>query len=206
MSWLFQTSIRLQTSLDRRFLRFGMTVQEAGVLLRCVEARIITPGQLAVGLGRDKGMITRFIDRLEFSRLIIRDINPRDRRFSVIKPTAITDGYHFPTSPRRVLFEFRRRRMPGSELPAMSGLAVCGKTQNQSPQGPKLDGLHGPYIEAESPAPTYRAQRRGGFSLGLARGDQSGCLRNSSATGYSRCPLSLFAGPAWRPALRRRGR
>ena len=54
MSWLFQTSIRLQTSLDRRFLRFGMTVQEAGVLLGCVEARIITPGQLAVGLGRDK--------------------------------------------------------------------------------------------------------------------------------------------------------
>ena len=88
MSWMFQTCIRLQTSLDRRFLRFGMTVQEASVLLRCVEARIITPGQLAIGLGRDKGMITRFIDRLEFSRLIIRDINPCDRRFSVIKPTA----------------------------------------------------------------------------------------------------------------------
>jgi DNA-binding MarR family transcriptional regulator len=65
-----------------------MTVQEASVLLRCIEARNITPGQLAVRLGRDKGMITRFIDRLEFSRLIIRDINPRDRRFSVIKPTA----------------------------------------------------------------------------------------------------------------------
>jgi len=137
MSWLFQTSIRLQTSLDRRFLRFGMTVQEAGVLLRCVEARIITPGQLAVGLGRDKGMITRFIDRLEFSRLIIRDINPRDRRFSVIKPTAITDGYHFPTSPRRVLFEFRRRRMPGCELPAMSGLAVCGKNAEPESSGAK---------------------------------------------------------------------
>jgi hypothetical protein len=33
-------------------------------------------------------MITRFIDRLELSRLIIRGTNPRDRRFSVIKPTA----------------------------------------------------------------------------------------------------------------------
>jgi hypothetical protein len=75
-----------------------------------------------------------------------------------------------------------------------------------SPQGPKLDGLHGPYIGAESPAPTYRPQRRGGFSLGLAPGDRSGCLRNSSATGCSRCPLSRFAGPAWRPAPRRRGR
>lgn len=88
MSWLFQTCIRLQASLDRRFLSFGMTVQEASVLLRCVEAGSITPGQLAVGLGRDKGMITRFIDRLEISRLIIRDINQRDRRFSVIRPTA----------------------------------------------------------------------------------------------------------------------
>jgi MarR family transcriptional regulator for hemolysin len=88
MSWLFQTCIRLQTSLDRRFLRFGMTVQQANVLLRCVEARRITPGQLAVGLGRDKGMITRFIDRLEFSRLITRDMHPRDRRFSILKPTA----------------------------------------------------------------------------------------------------------------------
>jgi DNA-binding MarR family transcriptional regulator len=88
MSWLFQTCIRLQTSLDRRFLRFGMTVQEASVLVRCVEARSITPGQLAVWIGRDKGMITRFIDHLEDSRLIVRHVNPRDHRFSILKPTA----------------------------------------------------------------------------------------------------------------------
>jgi DNA-binding MarR family transcriptional regulator len=88
VSWLFQTCIRLQTSLDRRFLRFGMTVQEASVLLRCVEARRITPGQLAVTLGRDNGKITRFIDRLESRRFLTRDINRRDRRISIIKPTA----------------------------------------------------------------------------------------------------------------------
>lgn len=87
-SWLFQTCIKLQTSLDRRFLRFGMTVQEASVLLRCVEARRITPGQLAIALGRDKGKITRFVDRLESSRLLTRDIDRRDRRFSILKPTA----------------------------------------------------------------------------------------------------------------------
>jgi DNA-binding MarR family transcriptional regulator len=87
-SWLFQTCIKLQTSLDRRFLRFGMTVQEANVLLRCVESRRITPGQLAVALGRDKGKITRFVDRLESSRLLTRDIDRRDRRFSILKPTA----------------------------------------------------------------------------------------------------------------------
>jgi DNA-binding MarR family transcriptional regulator len=86
-SWLFQTCIKLQTSLDRRFLRFGMTVQEASVLLRCVEARRITPGRLAIALGRDKGKITRFVDRLESSRLLTRDIDQRDRRFSILKPT-----------------------------------------------------------------------------------------------------------------------
>src|SRR3984893_9143857 len=87
-SWLFQTCIKLQISLDRRFLRFGMTVQEASVLLRCVEARRITPGQLAIALGRDKGKITRFVDRLESSRLLTRDIDRRDRRLSILKPTA----------------------------------------------------------------------------------------------------------------------
>jgi|GEM_PF-2798195 len=87
-SWLFQTCIKLQTSLDRRFLRFGMTVQEASVLLRCAEARRITPGQLAIALGRDKGKITRFVDRLESSSLLTRDIDRRDRRFSILKPTA----------------------------------------------------------------------------------------------------------------------
>jgi DNA-binding MarR family transcriptional regulator len=88
VSCLFQTCIRLQTSLDRRFLRFGMTVQEASVLLRCVETPRITPGLLAVALGRDKGKITRFIDRLESSRLLTRDIDRRDRRVSILKPTA----------------------------------------------------------------------------------------------------------------------
>ena len=88
MSWLFQTCIRLQTSLDSRFLKLGVTMQEASVLLRCVEARRVTAGQLAIALGRDKSKVTRFIDRLEASHLLTRDIDPRDRRFSVLKPTA----------------------------------------------------------------------------------------------------------------------
>ena len=88
VSWLFQTCIRLQTSMDRRFLKYGFTVQEASVLLRCVEARRITPGKLSVSLGRHKGKITRFVDRLEAGGLITRDIRRRDRRFSVLEATA----------------------------------------------------------------------------------------------------------------------
>ena len=66
-----------------------MTLQKASVLLRCVEARRISPGQLAVALGRDKGKITRYIDSLESRRLLVREIDQRDRRFSILKPTAM---------------------------------------------------------------------------------------------------------------------
>jgi MarR family transcriptional regulator for hemolysin len=87
VSWIFQICIKMQSLLDRRFLQFGMTFQEARVLLRCVEARNTTPGQLAIALGRDKGKITRFVDRLEASGFIRRDILRCDRRFSIIKVT-----------------------------------------------------------------------------------------------------------------------
>jgi DNA-binding MarR family transcriptional regulator len=85
--WIFQTCFKLQASLDRRFLNFGMTFQEAVVLMRCVEAGEIAPGRLALILARDKGKITRFVDRLEAAELVKRSVNPGDRRYSVIKAT-----------------------------------------------------------------------------------------------------------------------
>jgi DNA-binding MarR family transcriptional regulator len=123
MSWLFQTCIRLQRSLDSRFLRFGMTVQEASALLRCVEARSITPGQLAVGLGRDRGMITRFINRLEQSALLARDINQRDRRFADLKPTA--KGKRIARDLAAVFYEVRKELFVGiseSEIQRLSNM------------------------------------------------------------------------------------
>jgi DNA-binding MarR family transcriptional regulator len=87
LSWLFQTCFKLQASLDQRFLNFGVTFQEAVVLMRCVEAGEIVPSRLALILARDKGKITRFVDRLEAAELVKRLVNPRDRRYSVIKAT-----------------------------------------------------------------------------------------------------------------------
>jgi len=87
VSWLFQTCIRLQTSFNLRFQKFGMTVQQASVLLRCVEARQSSPGKLSVVLGRDKAMVTRFVDRLEAARLVTRQRSGRDRRHLIIRPT-----------------------------------------------------------------------------------------------------------------------
>jgi DNA-binding MarR family transcriptional regulator len=87
VSWLFQTCIKLQTSLDRCFLSYGLTMQEATLLLRCVETQRTTPGKLAAIVGRDKGKVTRFIDRLESSGLVTREMYARDRRYSIIRAT-----------------------------------------------------------------------------------------------------------------------
>jgi DNA-binding MarR family transcriptional regulator len=120
VSWLFQTSIKLQTSIDRRFLRLGITSQEATVLIRCVEARTITPGQLAVSLGRDKSVITRIIDRLEASLLLTHDNNQCDRRFSMIKPTG--KGKRFAQDLTCVFDGIRKRLFLGIHEGDLRGL------------------------------------------------------------------------------------
>jgi DNA-binding MarR family transcriptional regulator len=87
ISLLFRTSIRLQTMFDRRFSQFGLTAQEAAVLVRCVEAGETSAGKLALAMGRDKGKITRFVHRLEASRFLTRACDPKDHRLLIIKAT-----------------------------------------------------------------------------------------------------------------------
>jgi DNA-binding MarR family transcriptional regulator len=87
ISRLFRTSIRLQTAFDRCFSQFGMTAQEAAVLLHCAEEGETSAGKLAAAMGRDKGKITRFVDRLETSGFITRKSDSRDHRLLIIKAT-----------------------------------------------------------------------------------------------------------------------
>lgn len=87
LSWLFQTCFKLQAVLDRCFSHFRVTFQEAVVLMHCVDARETVPSRLALALGKDKGKITRFIDRLEGSDLVKRQVSAIDRRYSIIKAT-----------------------------------------------------------------------------------------------------------------------
>jgi DNA-binding MarR family transcriptional regulator len=88
ISRLFRTSIRLQTAFDRCFSPFGMTAQEAAVLLHCAEDGVTSAGKLARTMGRDKGKITRFVDRLETSGFLTRKNDPRDHRLLIIKVTS----------------------------------------------------------------------------------------------------------------------
>jgi DNA-binding MarR family transcriptional regulator len=88
ISWLFRTSIRLQTAFDRCFSQFGMTAQEAAVLVHCAGEGETSAGRLAKAMGRDKGKITRFVDRLETSGFLTRKSDPRDHRLLIIKATS----------------------------------------------------------------------------------------------------------------------
>src|SRR5271169_1393429 len=88
ISRLFRTSIRLQTAFDRCFSPFGMTAQEAAVLVHCAEEGETSAGKLARVMGRDKGKITRFVDRLEASGLVSRRNDSRDHRLLIIKATS----------------------------------------------------------------------------------------------------------------------
>lgn len=123
LSWFFHTCIALQTSLNRRFLGLGMTAQEASVLMRCVEAGKTSPGNLAMLLGRDKGMVTRFVDHLEASRLVTREVNRRDRRYSVIAPTR--EGKRMARKVACVFDSIRKELFAGiveSEVCLLNGL------------------------------------------------------------------------------------
>jgi len=87
VSWLFETSQRVQTSFDHHLRPFGMTLQEASVLFRCVESRKMTHGELTLAIGRDVSKVTRFIERLEAKHLVTRGSDRHDRRLSVIRAT-----------------------------------------------------------------------------------------------------------------------
>jgi DNA-binding MarR family transcriptional regulator len=64
-----------------------MTAQEAAALLHCVEEGETSAGKLARAMGRDKGKITRFVDRLEAGGFLTRRSDPHDHRLLIIKAT-----------------------------------------------------------------------------------------------------------------------
>jgi DNA-binding MarR family transcriptional regulator len=87
LSTLFRACIKLQTQMDRRFREARMTAQEAAVLVHCVASRQTSPGALAHVMGRDKGKVTRFIQRLVARGLLKREVKLQDRRVTQLTPT-----------------------------------------------------------------------------------------------------------------------
>lgn len=87
ISQLLRASIGLQKALDRCFAPTGLTSQEAAVVVHCAESKNLSAGKLAQVMGRDKGKITRFVDRLEGRGFVRRVANSRDHRRLIIRPT-----------------------------------------------------------------------------------------------------------------------
>jgi DNA-binding MarR family transcriptional regulator len=111
ISLLFRTSIRLQTTFDRHFAQFGITAQEAAVLLRCVEAGETSAGKLAQAMGRDKGKITRFVNRLEAAKLLTRIRSRHDHRLHIIEATKC--GHRLAPKFRAIFEEIRGQFLEG---------------------------------------------------------------------------------------------
>jgi len=172
VSWLLQTCFKLQASLDRRFLHFGLTFQEAAILTRCVEAGKIAPGRLALVLARDKGKITRFTDRLEAAALVKRQVNRRDRRSSVIKATP--KGKRLAERIAVTFQQIQKELFAGildrdvlrlcETLPQLHGNAARIGTQRTVSGGPRAqriggekNGLEGTRRLGEAPAPLKRS-------------------------------------------------
>src|SRR5215472_5991884 len=85
-SLLHQVARDLATALDRQFAPFGVTAQQAALLLRVSRGQA-SPSQLIGALGTDTAGMTKLADRLEAKHLIERHNNPEDRRSVLIALT-----------------------------------------------------------------------------------------------------------------------
>jgi len=89
LALIARTGIQLQTVMDSRFRPLGLTAQEAALLIRCAEAKSRSSGELASVIGRDKGGVTRHLDKLEARGLIERFTSSRDRRVTLVRATQL---------------------------------------------------------------------------------------------------------------------
>jgi DNA-binding MarR family transcriptional regulator len=85
-SLLYQVARDLQTVLDRQLAPFGVTAQQAALLLHVSRGQA-SPRQLSRVLGTDTAGMTKLTDRLEAKDLIERLRNPGDRRSVLIALT-----------------------------------------------------------------------------------------------------------------------
>lgn len=152
LSQLFRASIGLQKAFDLCFAQTGLTAQEAAVLLRCVDAEKMFAGKLAQEIDRDKGKITRFIDRLESSGFVRRESDPRDHRVLIIKPTA--RARHVVPRIRLIFEQIREQLFVGIQGDDLSRLrSVLSQLHENAERLRKDETLAGPEVNTKPRAP-----------------------------------------------------
>src|SRR5215468_7100660 len=85
-SLLHQVARDLATALDRQLAPFGVTAQQAALLLHASRQQS-SPSQLMTALGTDTAGMTKLADRLEAKHLVERRPNPADRRSVIVTLT-----------------------------------------------------------------------------------------------------------------------
>src|SRR5690348_10143807 len=85
-SLLSQVGRAQTTALDRQFAEFGVTTQQAALLIHAGVGPTM-PSSLTAALGTDTAGITRLLDRLEAKALVRRRPHLADRRAVVVELT-----------------------------------------------------------------------------------------------------------------------
>ncbi|HEX6349018.1 MAG TPA: MarR family transcriptional regulator [Candidatus Dormibacteraeota bacterium] len=114
---VFKLARDLRNAMDRELVDYGLTTQQATVL---VLARVHGEGgigHLAEPLGTDTAGLTRLIDRLEAKGLVARRNSERDRRAVVIELTPAGEALlpHLTSAFRRV-HQRLQEAMPAEHL------------------------------------------------------------------------------------------
>ena len=101
---VFKLARDLRNAMDRELVDYGLTTQQATVLVLTRVHGEGGIGHLAEPLGTDTAGLTRLIDRLEAKGLVARRTSERDRRAVVIELTPAGEALipHLTSAFRRV--------------------------------------------------------------------------------------------------------
>jgi DNA-binding MarR family transcriptional regulator len=83
---VFCITRELRTALDRRMAPYGLTYQQASLLIRCVHNQGASLNELVPHLGTDNAGVSRLVDRLEAADLVQRT-RGADRRALALQAT-----------------------------------------------------------------------------------------------------------------------
>lgn len=84
---VFRLARDLRNAMDRELVDYGLTTQQATVMVLARVHGDSGIGHLAGPLGTDTAGLTRLIDRLEAKGLVARRTSPHDRRAVVVELT-----------------------------------------------------------------------------------------------------------------------
>ncbi|MBI1729035.1 MarR family transcriptional regulator [Candidatus Acetothermia bacterium] len=120
---IFQITRELRTALDRRMAEFGLTSQQAFLLIRSLRNWGASPNQLMPQMGTDNAGLTRLIDRLEEASLVTRRTGENDRRSIWLEATGA--GLALAPKLERVMQRTDRQLIAGlsaEEVAQLNGL------------------------------------------------------------------------------------